>query len=87
MSAHISRLHVVANFVLFQLGWLACVLGGASERPWLGPLFVVLFVAWHLHVALRPHRELVRLPWLLVSAPRGTACWWLWGGCATRRVY
>ena len=27
---------MLANFILFQLGWFACVLGGAHDRPWLG---------------------------------------------------
>ena len=32
------------NFLGFQAGWLACVLGAADGRPWLGPLAVLLIV-------------------------------------------
>ena len=42
------------NFVLFQLSWFACVLGGANALPWLGPLAVALFIAYHLTQAPRP---------------------------------
>lgn len=36
------------NFALFQLGWLACVLLGRGQYHWLGPLIVVVVVAYHL---------------------------------------
>ena len=39
---------VVANFVLFQVAWLACVLGGAQGYPWVGPLVVAAVVGYHL---------------------------------------
>jgi hypothetical protein len=32
------------NFVAFQLGWFACVLGAARNLPWLGPVVVTLIV-------------------------------------------
>ena len=25
-----------ANFLAFQIGWFACVLGGAHDLPWVG---------------------------------------------------
>jgi Protein of unknown function (DUF2878) len=37
----------VRNFVLFQLGWLASVLGAAYGRPLLGPAVVALVLAVH----------------------------------------
>jgi hypothetical protein len=49
---------MVINFVLFQLGWFACVLGAANGRPWLGPLVVLVAVAVHLLRARRPMPEL-----------------------------
>jgi hypothetical protein len=41
-------MRVVVNFVLFQVAWFACVLGGAYMLPWVGPLAVAGVVAWHL---------------------------------------
>ncbi len=35
---------LLINFVAFQLGWFACVLGAANGLPWLGP--VVVAAAW-----------------------------------------
>lgn len=29
-------LKIIANFVLFQAAWFACVLGAANAQPWLG---------------------------------------------------
>ncbi|MFZ0468432.1 MAG: DUF2878 family protein, partial [Thiogranum sp.] len=49
---------MVANALAFQLGWFACVLGGANQLPWAGTLVAVLIAAWHLSRAQRPGREL-----------------------------
>jgi Protein of unknown function (DUF2878) len=49
---------LVTNALLFQLGWLACVLGAAHGRPWIGPLAAVPIIAWHLARAGRPRPEL-----------------------------
>lgn len=48
----------VVNFVLFQLGWFACVLGAAWGYPWAGPVFALVFVVVHLLLAARPGTEL-----------------------------
>ena len=45
------------NFVLFQLGWFACVLSAANGRPWLGLLVVLLIVAGHIRMSSRPAVE------------------------------
>lgn len=55
---------VLINFILFQLAWLACVLGGAHGYPWVGPLVVAAVVAYHLQRAASPLPELS----LLVTA-------------------
>ncbi|WP_082368695.1 DUF2878 domain-containing protein [Piscinibacter sakaiensis] len=49
---------VLANAVVFQLAWFACVLGGAHGLPWLGPLAVAAMAAWHLGWVARPDPEL-----------------------------
>lgn len=46
------------NFVSFQAGWFACVLGAANGMPWLGALLVCLIVAVHIKMADRPRVEL-----------------------------
>jgi len=48
----------IANFIAFQLGWFACVLGAANGLPWSGPLVVAAVIALHLSLSRRPLREL-----------------------------
>jgi hypothetical protein len=50
-------MNVLLNLVMFQLGWLACVLGGAYHRPWIGTALVALVIVVHLSQAPRPLRE------------------------------
>ena len=49
---------ILVNFVAFQVGWFACVLGGAHQFPWLGTLLVSIIIAVHLSRASRPRAEL-----------------------------
>lgn len=50
----------LVNYTLYQIGWFACVLGGASHRPWTGFLIAVVLLGAHL--TLSPERSLeVRL--------------------------
>ena len=51
----------LANFLMFQAGWLACVLGAARGQPWLGPATVIPILAIHLSWARRPRQEAVLL--------------------------
>ena len=39
---------LLGNVALFQIGWLASVLGAAQDRPFLGPIVVSIVVAIHL---------------------------------------
>ena len=39
--------HLV-NYALYQIGWFACVLGAASQRPWTGCLIAMILVGVHL---------------------------------------
>jgi Protein of unknown function (DUF2878) len=43
----LDRPTVVANVVLFQVGWFACVLGAAQGQPWIGVVAAVAVVAWN----------------------------------------
>jgi hypothetical protein len=50
---------MLANFILFQIGWFACVLGGAHDWPWLGTSIALAIVAWHVGRARRPRAEMI----------------------------
>jgi hypothetical protein len=47
----------MVNFVAFQLGWFACVLGAANASAWLGLAVVGLVIGLHLFLAEQPGRE------------------------------
>ncbi len=56
------------NYALYQIGWFACVLGGASHRPTTG--FLVAMILVGVHLALSGERSLeVRLV-VLATASR-----------------
>ena len=50
-------MQLLFNFVAFQVGWFACVLGAANQVPWIGPAVVLAVVAIHLRQATRPDLE------------------------------
>ena len=50
---------LLANVLVFQIGWFACVLGGAYGLPWIGTGIALVIVAWHLTHAVRPKQELL----------------------------
>lgn len=45
---------LLLNILAFQIGWFACVLGGANGLPWLGTILAAGIVALHLARAARP---------------------------------
>lgn len=47
---------IILNFIAFQLGWFAGVLGAANHLYWLGPLTVSVVFILHLYC----HRNIVR---------------------------
>ena len=47
----------VINIVIYQICWLACILGGAQGMPWLGVLLVAIAIAYHLYTAVQPGVE------------------------------
>ena len=50
----------LVNYTLYQIGWFACVLGGASHRPWTGCLIALILVGVHLALSVERSLE-VRL--------------------------
>ena len=50
---------ILINFIAFQAGWFACVLGGAHQLPWFGTLLVSVIIAFHLSRASQPRAELL----------------------------
>jgi hypothetical protein len=55
----------LANFVLFQIGWFACVCGAAEGSLWSGPLVVLLVIAVHLKFVARPANRCRELQYIL----------------------
>lgn len=53
-----STKRVVLNFVLFQLGWFACVLGAANQMPWLGFVIAASLAGIQLVFIANPVKEL-----------------------------
>ena len=62
---------MLGNFVAFQVGWFACVLGAAHGMPWLGVVVAGVIVAWHLWRAPRARPELT----LIAIAAAGGFVW------------
>lgn len=46
------------NFIAFQVGWFAAVLGAANGLPWAGPLVIAIAIGIHLLIVRRPRTEL-----------------------------
>lgn len=62
------------NFVLFQLGWFACILGAAHGYVPLAVAFCLAFVAFHLWQSFdRPKEALLLLKILLLGIAVDTA--------------
>lgn len=50
---------LLVNLVAFQVGWFACVLGGAHGLPWLGVVAAAVLIAVHLWRVAQPRPEIV----------------------------
>ena len=50
----------LVNYTLYQMGWFACVLGAASQRPWTGFLMAMILIGAHLALSVERSLE-VRL--------------------------
>jgi len=53
-----SRVRQLANFVIFEAAWFACILGVAHGMPLWGTAAVVAAIAWHVAISARPTTEL-----------------------------
>lgn len=51
--------HQLINFVAFQLGWFACVLSAASNRPMLGIAIALLLLGLHFSLSSQLRRDLL----------------------------
>ena len=49
----------VMNFALYQVGWFACVLGGAYDYALVGSLIAFMIIGYHLYFAKAWHLELL----------------------------
>lgn len=60
MSNRTSRLRdsSLANYVLYQAGWFACVLGAATQRPWLGAAIAAIVLLLQVALSTRRGRDL-----------------------------
>lgn len=54
----LSTTLIVSNFLLFQIGWFACVWSAAAHQPWIGPLVTMGVVVVHVLRASMPQAEL-----------------------------
>ena len=53
-----SRARQLANFVVFEAAWFACILGVAHGRPLWGTAAIAAAIAWHVAISVRPATEL-----------------------------
>jgi len=53
----------ILNYVLYQLGWFACVLGAAWGHPWIGSALGVVPIVVHVALAERRADALVLALW------------------------
>lgn len=65
------KMPVLLNFINFQIGWFACVLGAAWGYPWAGVVVALAVAAWHCTHVAQPRRELM----LLAAAALIGAAW------------
>ena len=61
----------LTNFILFQIGWFACVMSGAANRPWIGAIVALIIVSFHL---VRAHDREPELKLILIALGIG-AMW------------
>lgn len=61
MAGAAFRYTSLLNYLFYQAGWFACVLGAAAGRPWLGFLLAASLVGAHLWLSVDRVHELRRV--------------------------
>ena len=61
MAGATFRYTSLLNYLFYQAGWFACVLGAAAGRPWLGFLLAAALVGAHLWLSVDRAHELRRV--------------------------
>lgn len=51
------NIRLLVNFVLFQLGWFACVLSASAGASWLGTIIALGICAYHLYTTVDFDKE------------------------------
>ena len=74
LSASTRKSRLIINFVAFQTGWFAAVLGGAHDRALLGSGIAALVMLLHLGMSHRPGREAQLLLVVMLLGFLWTAC-------------
>lgn len=64
----------IANFVLFQISWFACVIGAAQGMPWLGVIVTLMTLIWHISTVKQPPSELTVIACVIIMG----ACFDQW---------
>ena len=49
----------VLNFIMFQIGWWASVLGAGADNYWIGPVTITAMVTFHLYLSDNWRRDLL----------------------------
>ena len=57
---------LITNLLLFQLGWFACVLGGAYDQVLIGSMVAIAVIAYHIYRATDTVQELRLLTLALI---------------------
>jgi hypothetical protein len=70
-TGELGSMRVLFNFILFQIGWFACVLSAAAGNPVLGVGVAAVIIAIHLVMMKQKQHEII----LIVSATLTGLVW------------
>lgn len=62
---------MIYNFAAFQIGWFACVVGGANHWPWAGSAVALVIIAIHLVVVRNRGGEILLI---VIAGTLGALC-------------
>jgi hypothetical protein len=54
-----SKYKNMLNMIGFQTSWWACVLGAKNGHPYLGPVFMFIFLLFHFSILKNKNKELI----------------------------